>query len=100
MTAFKTTLISMVAGCFALFFTGAYLTAKAAPLCIPVEKLTEIAINLKMVVLWQGQGRSGETYAIYANKDGIWDAVVIMPDMSKACIVAEGGNSKLLSTGM
>lgn len=74
--------------------------ANAAPVCVPVEKLTEIAVQLKMVMIWKGQGASGETYAIYANKDGVWDAVLIYPDMSKACIVAEGGNSKLQSMGM
>lgn len=91
---------SIIIALSGLLMWGATMPVRAAPICLPVEKLTEIATQLKMVVIWKGQGRQGETYAIYANKDGVWDAVLIYPDMSKACIVAEGSGSKLQSLGM
>lgn len=76
----------------------------AAPICMTVDKLNEIAKETKMRPFFSGKGpnwagKGVEHIVLYIGPSGVWSEVTFSPDGEKACALRDGTGGKLLTTG-
>jgi hypothetical protein len=70
----------------------------SAILCAPFDKANEAleAIGEKIIMV----GRTSEGYVlVYATKDGMTWTIVSVDHEAKACVVADGGQLRMVSPG-